>query len=261
MRIAQILLPSASAYERKSQRVDHAALSAAHEVILAAPEDVARSGADVAHVYATGELPHLDLPIPYIASAAMRRTRWSFRRSVPPKRIVTPPELPEAVEELWFTGSRAHIAQDVKVVGSFARSGTRSMVEKTLARISRFRSDVTWNLYDGEPTPDALSEVDAWVDPAGAEGDFDGFVAEALVFGLPVVATRTALNSWRLEEGRTGLLVPLNDPNEMTHAILAALFKVEVAENKKNAAKQTVSKFRARHRLRVLTNLYEQTIA
>ena len=78
--------------------------------------------------------------------------------------------------------------------------------------------------------------------------------------GLPVVAARTAVNSARLEKGRTGWLVPMNDPNEMTHAILSALFKPEVASSKTGAARQTASKFRARQRLRVLAALYESLV-
>ena len=93
------------------------------------------------------------------------------------------------------------------------------------------------------------------------ENDFDGFVAEGLVFGLPLVASRTPINAQRLEQGRTGFLVPVNDPNEMTHAILTALFKTEASESRQNAARQTASKFRARQRLRILERLYEQTIA
>ncbi len=265
MHVAQIVLPGASAYERKCQRVDLAALSAKHEVTLLALEDVSRGSADVAHVYAGGELPKLDLPLPYVASAPMAETRWydrvAGRRVTPPKFVVSPPEVPEAVEDFWFAAIRAPLARDAKVVGSFARPGVRSMVDRTLSRISRFRSDVTWNLYEREPDPADLSDVDLWVDPAAAESDLDGFVAEALVVGLPIVAARTPMNAWRLEQGRTGFLVPLNDPNEMTHAILTALFKVEVAENKNNAARQTVSKFRARQRLRILQSLYEQTIS
>ena len=69
------------------------------------------------------------------------------------------------------------------------------------------------------------------------------------------------MNAWRLEQGRTGFLVPVGDPNEMTHAILTALFKVEVAESRQQAARQTVSKFRARQRLRILLRLYEQQIS
>ncbi|MEA2465443.1 MAG: hypothetical protein QOJ98_3190 [Acidobacteriota bacterium] len=260
MRIAQIVLAGASAYERKCQRVDYAALSGKHEVALVTLKELSPGSADVAHVYATGELPKLELPLPYVSSAPMPPSRWQWRRPVPPKFVLSPPDVPEAVEDSWFEAAHSRAGHDVNVLGSFVRPGVRPMVEKTLLRISRFRSDVTWNLYDHEPTPEDLSDVDAWVDPAPSENDRDGFVAEALVLGLPIVAARTPMNAWRLEQGRTGFLVPLNDPNEMTHAILTALFKVEVAENKKNAARQTVSKFRARQRLRILQNLYEQTI-
>jgi glycosyltransferase involved in cell wall biosynthesis len=96
-----------------------------------------------------------------------------------------------------------------------------------------------------------------WVDPTIDFCDFDGFVAEALVVGLQVVASRTPINSARLEQGRTGFLVPPSDPNEMTHAILAALFKPEVAATRVQAARQTISKFRPRQRVRVLSKLYE----
>lgn len=261
MRIAQIVFPGASAYDRKCQRVDHAALSEKHEVTLVTPEELPRISADVAHVYATGELPKMDVRIPYVASAPLPKTRWPSRSSTPPRFVLSPPEVPEAVEDFWFTAAHAPGTREVKVLGSVARPGVRSMVDRTLSRISRFRSDVTWNLYDHEPAPADLADVDAWVDPAASENDLDGLVAEALVLGLPIVAARTPMNVWRLEQGRTGFLVPVGDPNEMTHAILTALFKVEVAENKKNAARQTVSKFRARQRLRILQNLYEQTIS
>jgi glycosyltransferase involved in cell wall biosynthesis len=177
--------------------------------------------------------------------------------------VLTPfsePPLPEAVDESFFAARFVPVARDEKVVSSFARSGTRNLVEQTIARIHRFRPDVTWALIDHEPTPDDLAGVDVWADPAVSVSDYDGYVAEALVFGLPIVATRTAINVQRLEQGRTGLLVPPGDPNEMTHAILAALFKAEVAESKQFAARQTASKFRARQRLRVLTQLYERLI-
>ena len=78
--------------------------------------------------------------------------------------------------------------------------------------------------------------------------------------GKAVVASRTTINTQRLEKGRTGILVPLHDPNELTHAILAALFKPELAQNKIAAAQQTVSKFRARHRVRALIQLYESIL-
>jgi glycosyltransferase involved in cell wall biosynthesis len=142
-------------------------------------------------------------------------------------------------------------------VASLARPSTRIFVEQTVARIERFRSDVRWQLFSHPPSPDDLAGVDVWIDPAVRADDFDGWAAESLVLGLPVVTSRMPINLQRLEQGRTGLLVPPGDPNELTHAILATLFKREVAEGKQRAARQTVSKFRARPRLRRLTELLE----
>ena len=99
-----------------------------------------------------------------------------------------------------------------------------------------------------------------WVDPALTDDDRDGFVAEALVRGNVVVASRTTINVQRLEKGRTGLLVPPNDPNELTHAILAALFKFELGQIKISAARQTISKFHPRQRLRALTPVYQSLL-
>ncbi len=262
MRIAQVVLADASEYERKSQRVDSAALAERHEVLATSLDEVAGSGAQVAHIYASTELParaFVGFPIPYVASANLKSSRWSFRKPVPPGYVVTPLELPEAVEVAYFE-KREFTRQAGKVVGTFGRESVRRIVEQSLARIQRVRDDVTWRLFDHVPTPEDLSRVDLWVDPAASENDYDGFVAEALVVGLPVVASRTPVNAARLEQGRTGLLVPPGDPNEMTHAILSALFKPEVASNKVAAARQTAGKFRASQRLRVLLHMYQTLI-
>jgi hypothetical protein len=265
MRVAQIILPGASAYERKSQRADEAALAERFEVTNGID-----SAADVAHVYAGSALPaatFVRFPIPYVASAELPRRRWTLRKPVPPRFVVSPlgqDPLPEAVEERYFSAAARRPPErdpEIRIVASFDRPSVRNSVEQTVARIRRFRTDVEWQLYDQPPSPEDLSGVDAWVDPAVDEDDFDGFVAEALVVGLPVVATRTPINVLRLEQGRTGFLPPPRDPNEMTHAILAALFKSEVAQSKQFAARQTVSKFRTRQRLRVLTRLYATAAA
>lgn len=105
-----------------------------------------------------------------------------------------------------------------------------------------------------------MSPVAVWVDPALGDPDRDGFVAEALVAGNVVVASRTTINVLRLEKGRTGFLVRPNDPNELAHAILAALFKPELGQAKTSAARQTISKYRPRQRLRGVTQLYESRL-
>lgn len=264
MRIVQIILPSASEYERKSQRIDRGALAERHEIVLCdslASLTAAGTGADVAHVYASGELPRTTrIDVPYVSSAPRARSRWPWRKANEPRAIVTWENVPEAVEDAYFDSRPAGGWREKKVIGSFARSSITNVVEQTLSRIHRFRDDVTWHLFHHVPTPKDLDGVDVWVDPAIEDGDLDGFTAEALAVGLPVVAARTAINSARLEKGRTGWLVPPRDPNEMTHAILAALFKPEVAESKIRAARQTVSKFRVRQRLRALLPLYESLI-
>ena len=109
MRIAQIVLPGASEYERKSQRADQAALSERHEVIVVAIDAVRGLQADVAHVYADGDLPaaaFVGFPIPYVASSDSRKSRWTWKRPVPPVRVVSPlaeDPLPEVVEEAYFS--------------------------------------------------------------------------------------------------------------------------------------------------------------
>jgi len=268
MRILQIVLPDASEYERKSQRVDLAALAGAHDVALTDdPRGVRRGDADVAHVYGRGELPAAlfrRFPLPYVASGEIRTSIFPFRKSPEPDYVVSPVEveghhlLPEAVEDIYFRRSRlSH--EGMPTIGTFSgnRAGVAEMVELTRMRLERFRDDVRWRLFERPPTPDELAPLDAWVDPAAGERDFDGCVAEALAGGVTVVATRTPINVQRLEKGRCGWLVPPRDPNELAHAILNALFKPELSATREAAAQQTISKFHPRQRLRVLSHMYE----
>jgi hypothetical protein len=266
MRIAQVVLSAASEYERKSQRIDLASLPPHHEVVTVALDEVRSSGAALAHIYAGRELPRaafVGFPVPYVSNAPVRNARWVWRKAAEPGRVLSPFEVPEAVEDTWFQRRPAAESTaprregDGRVIGTFVRDDVRPLIEQTIHRLERTRDDVRWRLFDKPPVPVDLTTVDIWLDPAVNESDYDGFVAEALVAGLPVVAARTPINALRLEKGRTGMLVPPGDPNEMTHAILSVLFKSEVASSRVAAARQTVSKFRARQRLRVLGHLYE----
>jgi glycosyltransferase involved in cell wall biosynthesis len=222
MRILQVLPPRPSEYDTKVQRIDFQLLQSDHDVFVGE-----RVNADVTLVYGR-----------------------------PPVS-----ELPEAVEERWWRGGQPPSAvrdsggplSSTKKIASFRRRSIMPFVEQTMARLHRTRENIDWLLLDEPPTD--FSEFDAWIDPAIDEEDLDGFVAEAQVCGKLVVATRTAINIKRLEKGRTGILVPPRDANELTHAILAGLFKPEVAQQKLEAAKQTISKFHPRQRLRGLTQL------
>lgn len=282
MRIAQLVLPNASPFDRKCQRADFAVLSEKHQVtkiegltphgtpLLAKIEGLTPSSGknegltpQIVHVYGTPQGAagaFVRFPLPYVASSGISRSRWSFRTPVSPAHILDPLSFPEPVEGEYFEAVARPVERERKIVASVRRGPLDDFIQRTLARIHRFRDDVEWHLVDAPPSPETLAGVDLWVDPALRDDDFDGFVAEALVTGTKVVAARTAINRVRLEEGRTGFLVPANDPNEMTHAILAALFKLEVAESRQTAARQTVGKFRPRQRYRALLPLYERLI-
>jgi len=284
MRIAQVILPAASEYERKSQRLDHAGLARKHEVVVVEPATLRHIATNVVHFYGNDLAVKLVMGLrrPFIASAEPHAGpfTFTFRRPQRPRYIVSPiapidPDarlqlLPEAVDDAYFEigdwrleiGSRdSNLQSPISnlLIGTFGRHrpGVANMLEQTLARLHRTREDVRWSVFDHAPTPDDLRAVDVWVDPATSESDLDGFVAEASAAGKAVVASRTTINAQRLEKGRTGFLVPPRDPNELAHAILTALFRSEAAKLKIEAAKQTAGKYRARQRLRVLERIYE----
>lgn len=239
MRVAQITLRNASEYEKKCRRVDEAALAAEHEIVETERD------ADIVHVYGSG--------------VRRPRRRWFSIAAARPPHSTTPLKdslgafVPEAIEEQYF----APAATDRIAVGVFLRPSIRAILEQTRARVHRTRDEVEWHLFDRVPMPEDMAQVALWLDPAVADDDFDGFVAEALAMGRIVVATRTPINVGRLEKGRSGFLVP-PDANEMTHAILTALFKPEVGRPRSDAARQTISKFRPKQRLRALIALYER---
>ena len=166
--------------------------------------------------------------------------------------------VPEAIDDSYFVERNPREPDGRYRLGTFSqqRVGIDRIIDLTLHRLHRFRDDIDWLVFDHAPTLEELGGLDAWVDPVSSDTDFDGFVAEALAAGLAVVATRTPINLQRTEKGRTALLVP-HDPNELTHAILAALFKAEVHRPRIDAARQTISKFRAKHRVRALAQIYE----
>jgi hypothetical protein len=267
MLIAQILLPDAGSYEVKSQRLDAAMLAERHDVISTTFQGAAQARADLAHVYGpAGFTVPSGFKIPYIAAGAPRNPRLPWRKGAGPRALVSPLDnLPEAVDDVYFDDAAAaprNVEGTPRVIGAFGRNrpGVLTMVEQTLARIHRFREDVDWLLFDRPPSPGDLALVDAWADPATSEQDYDGFVAEAAVFGKVVVASRFAINVKRLDKGMSGFLVPPRDFNELAHAILAALFKSEVALKKIEAARQTAGKFRARQRLRALEQIYDAAL-
>ena len=62
-------------------------------------------------------------------------------------------------------------------------------------------------------------------------------VVEAMAAGLPLIAARGGAVAENIEEDLTGRLVPVNDPDALTEAILSLLEDQQSAENRAKAAK------------------------
>src|SRR4051794_39030561 len=145
--IAQLLLPDASEYERKSQRIDFAALSQEHQF-----GEIAK--ADIVHIYAPDDFdPAIvrDIGLPYVSNARPKNRR--FRKSVQPHSVISPIKetvetfIPEAVDEIYFDNREARQPGNRATVGSYRRKTTNNLIELTVARIHRFRDDVDWLLF------------------------------------------------------------------------------------------------------------------
>jgi sugar transferase (PEP-CTERM/EpsH1 system associated) len=97
--------------------------------------------------------------------------------------------------------------------------GTGSLMEpaRTLLRDAGLE-DRAWLPGARDDVPDLLRAMDIFVLPSLNEG-ISNTIIEAMATGLPVVATRVGGNSELVVDGKTGTLVPAQDPARMTEAI------------------------------------------
>jgi len=276
MHLAQLLLSDARYFEQNAQRVDGQTLSADHSIRLwtASPDDSpARfieecngSGCSVLHVYGPPELDPRwvrKLEIPYVSEGAVGAGRLPWTKLAQPATLIQrvgEHAVPEAVDLRYFESAgqrRPSAGTPLRYrLGTYTgrRENVSSFCELTYARLERFRDDIDWEVYESPPGPADFATLDLWVDPAAGE-DANGLVGEALVTGTPVVAARNPINAQRLDEGRGGFLVP-RDPNELTHAILAALFKPEIREGKLSHARTSRMDFHPSRRAARLVEIY-----
>jgi glycosyltransferase involved in cell wall biosynthesis len=75
-----------------------------------------------------------------------------------------------------------------------------------------------WLPGDREDIPEIMRGLDIFVLPSLAEG-ISNTILEAMASGLPIVATRVGGNPELVDEGKTGALVPPNDPAALAEAI------------------------------------------
>ncbi|MBI2213323.1 MAG: glycosyltransferase [Acidobacteria bacterium] len=278
MRVARLLLASASPFDTKCFRFDRYPSSDGTErawSLTGAPDtgtemrsegDLARElrnfTPDILHVYGFGAVPHRLIRAagsPWLADRRLSPSRPLLGRRPPAQARALIDEIAEPVGEEYFVPPRPRSTGANPRVGAYIQSArtasTRDLVD---ARIRRFRDDVRWSLFDTPPSVSQMRELDLWIDLAGDENELDGQLCEALALGLPVVAARTAANRLRTDDGRAAALCPQGDHNELAHAIVTMLFKPERAEPILAAATSRREMFRPERRREALAAAYRE---
>jgi glycosyltransferase involved in cell wall biosynthesis len=124
------------------------------------------------------------------------------------------PELIAAMRDvdatLWIIGDRLASDHAASIDAAVAAAGQDPILKKRI-RFLGYRSDV----------PALLRAADIFTLPSHREG-VPRSIAEAMLTGLPVVATNIRGSREQVVAGETGLLVPVNDPQ----ALAAALSRV-----------------------------------
>lgn len=121
------------------------------------------------------------------------------------------PELVEAMREvdaeLWIVGER--LASDhAGGIDAAIAAAESDPVLKSRIRLLGYRSDV----------PDLLRAADIFTLPSHREG-MPRSIIEAMLTGLPVVATDIRGSREEVVDGQTGLLVPVRDPKALAAAL------------------------------------------
>jgi glycosyltransferase involved in cell wall biosynthesis len=88
--------------------------------------------------------------------------------------------------------------------------------------------------------PALLASADLFVLPSRSEASPNG-VLEAMAAGLPVVASATGGLLEMVDHGRTGLLVPPDDPGRLAAALDSLLKNAALAAGMGRAARTTVA--------------------
>jgi len=123
------------------------------------------------------------------------------------------PELFEAMRHvnatLWVAGERLPSDHADAIDDWIARIGHDETLSKRI-KLLNYRSDM----------PELMAAADIFTLPSHREG-MPRSIAEAMLCGLPVVATDIRGSREEVIDGKTGLLVPVNDPAALADALSA----------------------------------------
>lgn len=150
-------------------------------------------------------------------------------------RLVSEKGFPELIEamrdvdaELWIVGERLK-SDHARGIDEALNSLESDPVLKDRVRLLGYRSDIA----------ELLRAADIFVLASHREG-MPRSIIEAMMCGLPVVSTDIRGSREEVVDGKTGLLVPVNDP-----VSLAAAVNELVADRRKRSAMGTAGRKRA----------------
>ncbi|MCE5239276.1 glycosyltransferase family 4 protein [bacterium] len=128
-----------------------------------------------------------------------------------------------------------------------------------LANAPSLQGHVVWAGFVDHPA-DALAALDVLAHPADRE-PFGRVVLEALALGVPVVAVNQAGPAEIIEDGRSGLLVPPDDPAALAEGIVHLLQDGELREGLSDGARIRAGHFSVSHTAARVLELYREVLA
>ncbi|HEY6188169.1 MAG TPA: glycosyltransferase family 4 protein [Pyrinomonadaceae bacterium] len=196
--------------------------------------------------------------------------REELRRRLPgyaPGRLLvgTIGELKELKGHEEFLRAAARVAQrfpaaDFLIAGEdFSRTGEeRARIERLIAELGlQARVHLTGWLDDVAPF---LSALDLFVSASRTES-FGLAIVEAMASGLGVVATETEGARETVEDGVTGLLVPIGDIEALAHAIARLLEDPPARERMGQRARQLArERFSLEHMVSATEQVYREAL-
>jgi glycosyltransferase involved in cell wall biosynthesis len=203
-------------------------------------------------------------------AASRSLDREEFRRRLPgyaPGRLLvgTIGELKELKGHEEFLRAAALVAQrfpaaDFLIAGEdFSRTGDeRARIERLIAELGlQTRVHLTGWLDDVAPF---LSALDLFVSASRTES-FGLAIVEAMASGLGVVATETEGARETVEDGVSGLLVPIGDVEALAHAIARLLEDPQARESMGQRARQLArERFSLEHMVAATEQVYREAL-
>ncbi len=120
--------------------------------------------------------------------------------------------------------------------------------------------DLTWLAGERNDVPDVMRALDVFALPSRSEG-ISNTILEAMATGLPVVATDVGGCAELVLPGRTGELVPAEDPERMAGALLRYTSDAALRKNHGAAGRQRVEQdFSIDNMVERYASLYEQAL-